>query len=341
MPRRRRKRRRPSTNRPCRPRRRCWAGSSRASAAPSTGPGPPATGWRGSPPTGSRPSTSGRAPVSGSATSSPPAPWSSSPAAPTAPGSVWSGAGTATFDDIDVAAFEARLDRRLAWARRSIDLPAGRYEVAPPPRRHGRSHGGDVAVHVGPRRRGGPQPVRAPGGGTEGGRVAVPPALRPARRPCGARPRVRPFLVTGASGTDVSVFDNGLRHRPHRLDRRRAFTPPRSITAPARPEPGASPPRPSGTSCCRCPAPRISRRHDRRHDRGLLLTCLWYIREVDPVTLLLTGLTRDGVYLVEHGEVVGAVNNFRFNESPLDVLARAAEAGAHRARPVAGSGASG
>ncbi len=62
-------------------------------------------------------------------------------------------------------------------------------------------------------------------------------------------------------------------------------------------------------------------------ERGLLLTCLWYIREVDPVTLLLTGLTRDGVYLVEHGEVVGAVNNFRFNESPIDVLARALEAG--------------
>ena len=51
-------------------------------------------------------------------------------------------------------------------------------------------------------------------------------------------------------------------------------------------------------------------------ERGLLLTCLWYIREVDPQTLLLTGLTRDGVYLVEDGEVVGAVNNFRFNESP-------------------------
>jgi predicted Zn-dependent protease len=36
-----------------------------------------------------------------------------------------------------------------------------------------------------------------------------------------------------------------------------------------------------------------------RTDRGLLLTCLWYIREVDPQSLLLTGLTRDGVYLVE------------------------------------------
>jgi predicted Zn-dependent protease len=62
-------------------------------------------------------------------------------------------------------------------------------------------------------------------------------------------------------------------------------------------------------------------------DRGLLLTTLWYIREVDPQTLLLTGLTRDGVFLVEGGEVTGAVNNFRFNESPVDLLGRMVQAG--------------
>jgi predicted Zn-dependent protease len=63
-------------------------------------------------------------------------------------------------------------------------------------------------------------------------------------------------------------------------------------------------------------------------ERGLLLTCLWYIREVDPQVLLLTGLTRDGVYLVENGEVVGSVNNFRFNESPVSLLDRFSQAGA-------------
>jgi predicted Zn-dependent protease len=62
-------------------------------------------------------------------------------------------------------------------------------------------------------------------------------------------------------------------------------------------------------------------------ERGLLLTCLWYIREVDPQNLLLTGLTRDGVYLVEGGEVTGAVNNFRFNESPINLLDRFIGAG--------------
>jgi predicted Zn-dependent protease len=57
-------------------------------------------------------------------------------------------------------------------------------------------------------------------------------------------------------------------------------------------------------------------------ERGLLLTCMWYVREVDPQTLLLTGLTRDGVFLVEGGEVVGAATNFRFNESPIGMLRR-------------------
>ena len=62
-------------------------------------------------------------------------------------------------------------------------------------------------------------------------------------------------------------------------------------------------------------------------ERGLLLTCLWYIRVVDPETLLLTGLTRDGVYLIEGGEVTGVVNNFRWNESPIDLLGRLSECG--------------
>jgi predicted Zn-dependent protease len=60
---------------------------------------------------------------------------------------------------------------------------------------------------------------------------------------------------------------------------------------------------------------------------GILVTSLWYIREVDPQNLLLTGLTRDGVFQVSGGEVVGAVPNFRFNESPLDLLTRVVDAG--------------
>jgi predicted Zn-dependent protease len=54
--------------------------------------------------------------------------------------------------------------------------------------------------------------------------------------------------------------------------------------------------------------------------RGLLITRFWYIREVDPQTVLLTGLTRDGVFLIENGEITGPTCNFRFNESPVAML---------------------
>ena len=64
-----------------------------------------------------------------------------------------------------------------------------------------------------------------------------------------------------------------------------------------------------------------------RMNDGLLITCLWYIREVDPQNLLLTGLTRDGVYVVRDGQIVGAADNFRFNESPIEMLSRVTDAG--------------
>jgi predicted Zn-dependent protease len=51
--------------------------------------------------------------------------------------------------------------------------------------------------------------------------------------------------------------------------------------------------------------------------RGLLVTSFWYIRPVDPPTLLNTGMTRDGLFLIENGEIAGPVQNFRWNMSPL------------------------
>ena len=54
--------------------------------------------------------------------------------------------------------------------------------------------------------------------------------------------------------------------------------------------------------------------------RGILVTRLWYLRSVDPRTILYTGLTRDGVFLIEDGKITKAVKNFRFNESPLFML---------------------
>jgi PmbA protein len=55
-------------------------------------------------------------------------------------------------------------------------------------------------------------------------------------------------------------------------------------------------------------------------ERGLLVTRLWYIREVDPYEKIMTGMTRDGLYLIEKGKIVGAARNFRFNQSILEML---------------------
>jgi PmbA protein len=55
-------------------------------------------------------------------------------------------------------------------------------------------------------------------------------------------------------------------------------------------------------------------------DRGLLVTRLWYIREVDPYEKVMTGMTRDGLFLVEKGKITGAVRNFRFNQSLIEML---------------------
>ncbi|QCR23890.1 TldD/PmbA family protein [Pontibacter sp. SGAir0037] len=54
--------------------------------------------------------------------------------------------------------------------------------------------------------------------------------------------------------------------------------------------------------------------------RGILVTRLWYIRSVDPQTLLYTGLTRDGTFYIENGRIMYPVKNFRFNESPIIML---------------------
>ena len=67
----------------------------------------------------------------------------------------------------------------------------------------------------------------------------------------------------------------------------------------------------------------------------MLVTRFWYIRPLDPQTLLVTGLTRDGLFLIEKGKVTRPVKNMRWNESPvfafnnLDAMTRA---GAHRQR---------
>ncbi|MER5375110.1 metallopeptidase TldD-related protein [Streptomyces sp. NPDC002553] len=240
--------------------------------------------------------------------------------------SAWAGRSTRDFKDVDPAALDAELAVRLGWAQRRIELPAGRYETLLPPTAVADlmiyqlwSASGRDAVE-------GRTVFSKPGGGTRVGErlAALPLSLR--SDPYEPGLESAPFVIAHSSGGDRSVFDNGLPIastewiREGELERLSTSRHSAALTG--------LPVAPGSDSLI------LDGGDDRSLEdmvanttRGLLLTCLWYIREVDPATLLLTGLTRDGVYLVENGEVVGEVNNFRFNESPVDVLGRATEAG--------------
>ncbi|MBB1242575.1 TldD/PmbA family protein [Streptomyces durbertensis] len=240
--------------------------------------------------------------------------------------SAWAGHATRDFSDVDPAALDAELARRLAWANRRVELPAGRYETLLPPTavadlmiyQMWSASARDAAE--------GRTVFSAPGGGTRiGEKVArLPLTLRGAPTADGLG--CAPFVLAHSSGDDLSVFDNGLPLEDTEWMSEGTLA--RLVGSRHSAELTGLPAAPMVDNLILDGGGEQSLEEMvAGTERGLLLTCLWYIREVDPATLLLTGLTRDGVYLVEGGEVVGAVNNFRFNESPVDLLARAEEAG--------------
>jgi len=74
-------------------------------------------------------------------------------------------------------------------------------------------------------------------------------------------------------------------------------------------------------------------------ERGILVTRLWYIRDVDWRTMLFTGLTRDGTFLIENGRIARPIANFRINESPLSILDKVIAIGSSRRVRLSESGA--
>ncbi|MEU3607375.1 metallopeptidase TldD-related protein [Streptomyces sp. NPDC035033] len=240
--------------------------------------------------------------------------------------SAWAGCSTRDFKDVDPAALDAELAVRLGWAERRIELPAGRYETLLPP-----TAVADLLIYqlwssMARDAVEGRTVFSRPGGGTRLGETLSPLPLTLRSDPNEPGLESAPFVIAHASGDDESVFDNGLPVAP--VEWMRAGTLNRLIATRHAAGLTGLPVAPGvGNLILDGGGSRSLEEMVAATERGLLLTCLWYIREVDPATLLLTGLTRDGVYLVENGEVVGEVNNFRFNESPVDLLSRATEAG--------------
>jgi predicted Zn-dependent protease len=239
--------------------------------------------------------------------------------------SSWVGQVTHDFLDVDAGEMFERLDQRLAWAATRIDMPAGAYEVLLEP-----SCAADLAIRAYSfmaRRNAdeGRSPFSRPGGGTRvGERLFGGVTLYSDPREPGVE--AAPFHSGVESGDVSSVFDNGLELA--RTDWVRNGVLAHLLT----PRYWAK------KTALDAPVPFVNNlvlagdgpsMDDMiaATDRALLVTCLWYIRVVDPQTALVTGLTRDGVYLVERGKVRGAVNNFRWNMSPIAALAQATQIG--------------
>jgi predicted Zn-dependent protease len=242
--------------------------------------------------------------------------------------SAWAGLPTADFADVDIEPVSAELSRRLGWAARKVDLPPGRYQTILPP-----SAVADLMLDLywsaGARdAQDGRTVFSRPGGGTRVGDQLAEVALTLRSDPAAPFLRSGPFVVAHESSGFSSVFDNGLALEPTAWISDGVLTALVQTRHSARLTGLPATPYIDNLILDGPPGGPGLDTMVGTTDRALLLTCLWYIREVDPQTLLLTGLTRDGVYLVEGGEVVAAVNNFRFNESPVDMLGRVAEVGA-------------
>ncbi len=238
--------------------------------------------------------------------------------------SVWAGASARQLSELDPEAMFARLRQRLDWTSNRVSLPAGRYQVILEP-----SATADLVVRLlWEMHARGADEGRTVFAGSDGSRVGermYASSVNLSSDPEDASMAVPGFVRALGSSEYASVFDNGLAAPrvswveqgvqqelicPRRWAQDHGH-PVRSYVENLRMEGGES----------------SLEEMIRSSERALLVTSLFYIRDVDPTRLLLTGLTRDGVFLIERGEVVGAVNNFRFNESPVGVLERTLELG--------------
>jgi predicted Zn-dependent protease len=242
--------------------------------------------------------------------------------------STWDGVETFDFSNVSVEKIDRNIRQRLEWQGRKVDLPAGRYDTIFP--------SGSIAdlytymVWVSSARDAfeGQSVFSRKGGGTRIGEKLSNLGLNLFSDPHHPYLKASPFIAHASSNPFASVFDNGQINT--RVDWIKDGTLEALTQTRASSKLTSLPFTPIGDNYVM----EVPGSTDSLEDlvtkvkNGLLLTTLWYIRMVDPNTLLLTGLTRDGVYYVKDGEVQGATNNFRWNDSPISALSRIAQVGA-------------
>jgi predicted Zn-dependent protease len=245
--------------------------------------------------------------------------------------STWEGVATRDFSNISIGNIDAVIRQRLEWQAKRIEIPAGRYDTVMPS-----GSVGDIFTYLlwsSAARDAHEGRSVFSRHGNEGPKTRVGEKLSNQSANLYSDPNYlglesSPYIVATASGPMSSVFDNGqkLNHTNWLSEGKLTSLVQTRASAVATQLPFT----PMGDNLIMDVSGAKGSLEDlvSNLEDGLLLTTLWYIREVEPSTLLLTGLTRDGVYRVKGGEVIGAVNNFRWNESPVELISRMKSVGA-------------
>ncbi len=238
-------------------------------------------------------------------------------------GTTWWGSNTL---DADFAQAAARQSQLLAVSARREDLAAGRHRVILTP-----SAVADLLIYLTWSANGrdaveGHNVFSLPGGGTRLGQQLTTRRLSLFSDPGHVGLETGNHAVIEADSSMESVFDNALALSRCELIQDGALTALRA-SRPTAAKFGLEPTYLADNLIMVDDEAKgdldglIARTKD-----AVLINCLWYIREVDPQNLLLTGLTRDGVYRVREGEIVASLPNFRFNVSVPDMLSRISDA---------------
>ncbi len=241
--------------------------------------------------------------------------------------SAWAGRSGRRLNELDVAGADIELRQGLVWQGTRIEIEPGRHTAVLSPSAtadliidlYWSSMARDAAE--------GRSVWSTAGGGTRIGDVVADTRVTLSSDPSWTGMEAIPFATAVASSAASSVFDNGLPLHPITWIQQGVL---RNLISTRSTAAEAKVPLAIAIDNLRMDiegahgstADVIARVQD-----GLLITCLWYNRVVDAQTLLLTGLTRDGVYVICDGKVIGAATNFRFNDSPVDVLTRVIDAG--------------
>ena len=221
-------------------------------------------------------------------------------------GSGWAGAEHNDAAQIDFAAVSRRAIEKARLSRAPVAVEPGRYTVILEPQAVG-----DLCQLIGfyadaRATDEGRSPFVKQGGGNKIGEKLVDSRVTLYADPADPRVRAQAFDGDGLPLGRQTFVENGVLKE---LYHSRFWAQKKGV------KPTGAP-----TSFCMTGGDQSIEDMVKSTTRGILVTRLWYLREVDPRTILYTGLTRDGTFLIENGKISKSVKNFRFNDSPLFML---------------------